>query len=467
MQVRVWDIFQKNRRFDLIFKYLYLKNHRNCCQLTNFYEELYCEHIRAFNNFKEHHPSDGIPKESRADFIQAFNRIYDDIREHGFDAKKSIAPIDTHFELVDAAHRVAACMCLNQDIWVQEVIQDAEEIYDYAFFRAKEISPFYADYAALEYVKLQQNAYIVNLHSVTDPALDSTVEKILCQYGFIYYKKNIKLTFSGYVNLKKMSYGNDIWDGPPWIGTIKNSFAGAQEHAKKSMGKNPLRAYVFVCDSLDKVVAAKAEIRKFFGIGNHSVHVNDNREEALRLAETFFNESSLWALNTRSFILEDEFLIERITELKKITRDKGVSLDEICAAGSSPLSVFGIRQSRDLDFLYSGNKEFVTNDPFISNHKSEAAYYPYNVVEQVVNPAHYFYYEGMKFITLNVLRLMKAKRNEVPKDIEDCRLIDTFVARNGKAPFIFFKKEKFGRLRKITAFGLTFTYQKAQKKNQD
>ena len=114
---------------------------------------------------------------------------------------------------------------------------------------------------------------------------DNEVVKILEKYGFVYYKKEINLTFDGYVNLKKLSYGS-FWDRESWIGNVENKFAGAQAHAKQSMGNNPLRAFVFVCDDLQKVIKSKAEIRDLFNLGNYSVHINDTREEAIWLAET-------------------------------------------------------------------------------------------------------------------------------------------------------------------------------------
>ena len=112
----------------------------------------------------------------------------------------------------------------------------------------------------------------------------------LNKYGFIYYKKDVYLNYNGYVNIKKLSYGSDMWGKESWIGTSKNKYSGAQKHAQKSFGngKNPLRAYVFVCDNLDNVLKAKAEIREIFKIGNESIHINDTRKEAIALAITSF-----------------------------------------------------------------------------------------------------------------------------------------------------------------------------------
>lgn len=464
--VNAKEIFLKNRRFDLIFKYLYLKNHHKYSNNTNFFEDLYCEHIRAFNNFHEGHPSDGIPKKSKEDFINSFNNIYKSIEENGFDENQSVITIGNGYELTDASHRLAVCTYLNKDVVTKEDV--VEEYYDYKFFNGRNIDKSYADYAALEYVKFNENAYIVNLHSVTDKKDDYKVEEILNKYGFIFYKKDIYLKFNGYVNLKKLSYGFDIWDGDSWIGNVEDSFAGARDHAKRSMGSNPLRVYVFVCDDLDKAIQAKAEIRAIYDIGNYSIHINDSREEAIQLAQTYFNENSLFMLNSRSFKYENKDFDNYIKELKSIAQKNEIDIDEICASGSTPFSVFGIRESRDLDFLYYGEKSFETNNPAISNHDSELDYYPYDKTEIIMNPKYHFYYKGLKFITLDVLYEMKKKRNEIPKDVKDCKLIKKFKKRQTslfKGEFKLFKREKSGLNRKITILGfISFSYRKKDEK---
>lgn len=456
------EVFLKNRRFDLIFKYLYLKNHGVYSKEISFFEDLYCEHIRAFNNFNEAQPSDNVPKKSKEDFLRSFESLFRSINEHGFRENKSILTIGDDYELTDGSHRLAICAYLEKDIVVRKDI--VEEYYDYAFFEKRSIDKFYSDFAALEYVKFNRNAYVVNLHSIADKKQDDKVEEILNKYGFIFYKKDIYLNFNGYVNLKKLSYGFDVWEGNSWIGSVENCYAGAQQHAHRSSGQGPLRAYVFVCNDLEKVIQAKAEIRAIYNLGNYSIHVNDSREEAIQLAQLFFNDNSLLMFNARPFAYESRDFDGYVNELKKIAGKEGIDIDDVCAAGSAPFSVFGIRESADLDFLYCGGKEFEVKNSAISNHDSESHYYPYVKTEIIKNPRYHFFYKGLKFITLDVLHAMKSKRSETPKDIQDCELIKKFQKgkmKLGKRAFKLFEKKRLGKLRVITIFGLIkFEYQK-------
>ena len=142
-------------------------------------------------------------------------------------------------------------------------------------------------------------------------------------------------------------------------------------HARESIGKNPLRAFVFVCDDLEKVIQVKAEIRALYNIGNYSVHINDTRDEAIWLAETYFNSNSLFMLNRRCFYYEDPRFDNLIEDLKNTAKERNVDIENICASGSTPMNIAGIRKSDDLDFLYCGEKEFDIQTDTLSNHDSE------------------------------------------------------------------------------------------------
>jgi len=419
------EVFLKNKRFDLMFKLLYLKYNFLYYSKTSFFEDLYNEHIRAFNNFIETHPSDGLPKDSKNEFLKRFDECFNDIKTHGFNKEKSVLYLGEGDELYDGSHRLAICTFLGIDAYATK--KDIEEYYDYKFFNKRNIDPFYADYSVLEYVKFNPNSYVVNLHSATDPNKDSEVESILSQHGFVYFKKEINLTLNGYINIKKLSYGFDDEGMDSWIGNKSNDFAGAKEHAQKSMGEYPLRIFVFVCDDLEKVKLAKKQIRELHNIGNFSVHINDTREEAIELAQTYFNENSLFILNNRPYNLTTKNIDSYIKEVKSYAKQEGISLDTICGAGSTTLGVLGIRKCRDFDLLSCSDELLGIDNPDISSHDSELIYYPQNKTEMIMNPRFHFYYKGFKFITPTILCKMKKNRNENPKDVQDVILINNFM----------------------------------------
>ena len=396
------DLFLNQIRFDLMFKYLYIKNlefEKN----TEFFKNLYLEHIRVFNNFYEREPS----KIKASDFLNGYKELYNSLKKYGFDEKNPI-PVNGELQITNGAHRLSASFALGLNVVVEEGSRKfSSKSYNYEFFRRKHINSLYADYAALEYVRLNPNSFIVNIQPASSPEFDKEAEKILEKYGFIYYKKNIFVSFNGLVNLKKLFYGEE-----KWIGNLQNDFKGAKKHAKNSSGPYPLRAYIFVCDDIKNVRRAKEEIRKVYNIGKNSVHINDTHKEAIRIAECYFNDNSLFVLNNRPYNFEDKLFDSMLMKLPP----------DICCAGSSPMNVFGIRKSRDIDFLS-------LNPTGLENEHAGAweSYYPYNRAEIILNPENYFYYNGVKFITLEVLKKMKTERGE-EKDLRDIELIERFQA---------------------------------------
>lgn len=420
-------------RFDLIVKYCYLANEERYGTQTKFFENLYLEHIRAFNNFYEEMPR----KVTGEDFVAHFRDNLYRIRNEGFDPSVSCISVDNNLQLTDGAHRLSICAFLDKDI--AAIVDPVNENYDYAFFQRNGIDSNTADYAALEYVKLCPEPYIVSIHSVVPGSFDTAIEEILKRYGLVFYKKEAELTFNGYVNLKIVSYGSDA-GGRSWLGNIWNDFHGAKEHARKSMGNDPFRCYVFICKSLELVVAAKREIRELIGIGNYSVHINDSKPEALALAQALFNTNSLEFLNARPYDLSTSSLDARVEKLRLLCELNHIDTDSVCVAGSGAMGALGLRESQDLDFLHCQDNSPDTGDVNIASHESELRYYPLSKVELIQNPNYYFYYGGLKFITIDVLYAMKIKRAEIPKDIADLKIIDDF--RVSVPPFAVRRKRQ-------------------------
>lgn len=409
------DLFLQQERFDLIFKYLYAKDP------CPFNKMAYLESIRAFNGYFELNPSDGVPKNSAEDFIGSYEKLIKSIQDNQFKDNLPPVPIGRNGEITDGAHRLSACAAFGCPICVC-IDSDNSESYPYSFFRRKGMNEKVMDYGALKYVELNPNSYIVNLHSVTNPEKDTEVETILRKYGKIYYKKNVNLTFNGCVNLKRISYGSFWESDSSWIGNQDNHYIGAQRHAEKSFGRFPLRVYVFCCDSIEDVRIAKEKIREIYGIGNHSVHINDTHTEAEWLAKTYFNENSLHLLNTRPFDFDDIAFDKEVDGFVKAVNSNRADINLVCCAGSTPLNIYGKRHSSDIDYLSIDDKFNISNVVY-SPHDDQLVYYPKEKEDIITNPEYHLYYRGVKFISLPILLGMKRKRGEYPKDYKDIRLI--------------------------------------------
>ena len=106
MKQNALQLLFKQKRFDLIFKYLYLKYPD-----SDFVRTAYLENIRVFNGFVEVVPSDGIPKSSAEEFIDRFNKLYESIKTKGFDSLCSI-PVRRNGEISDGATSIGS-LCVS------------------------------------------------------------------------------------------------------------------------------------------------------------------------------------------------------------------------------------------------------------------------------------------------------------------------------------------------------------------
>lgn len=470
MKVDALSLLLRQRRFDLIFKYLYALG-------AGFSREAYVESIRAFNGFEEVRPTDGCPKRSSEDFLSSFDRLKASVAAKGFDVSMGKLPIGTNGEICDGAHRLAVVAAAGGEVEVEEI--GRADCYDYRFFRAHGMREDIMDFGALKYVELNPNARIVNLHAVADPQKDEAVEVILNRYGFVYYKKSVRMDFNGYVNLKKLSYGT-FWERETWIGNADNGFPGAQMHARESMGDgtNPMRIFVFVCEDDGKALQAKAEIRALFGKGNFPVHINDTHEEAVWLAQTYFNTNSLSAIRMRPFVFEDARFDALIREFKQFVAERGEKLENVCAAGSTTMNVLGLRSCSDFDFFAKDQEKMFVHTETLSVVIPEwARFYPAAPGDIVDNPSLHFYHQGVKFVAPDVLLQMKQKRRDGEKDAKDIRLLKCVLANSFFARMdlkgllvavgrIVYKKERTGTVRKVRIFGLIrFSYDRKRKRN--
>ena len=135
--------------------------------------------------------------------------------------------------------------------------------FPYSMFKSRGLSEYIMDYGALNMVKINPNAYILNVFPVADKEKDREVEEILAKNGIgIYYKKEISgITFNGMVNLNKMFYRKSgKYDS--WLGSEIDGFIGAKRHAKRKWrAGEKFRTYVIFCNSLDKIKDVKRQIR--------------------------------------------------------------------------------------------------------------------------------------------------------------------------------------------------------------
>lgn len=405
--------FLNFRRLDIVIKYLYIKSIESAVD-SQYYNRLYLAHIKAFNNYVE---ADNSGKVGPDKFIESFKTLYSKLKKVGFSDQFPI-PLSRDGIPLDGAHRIACSMVLKNK--VPSVSLDADTpCFDYNFFKSRGLKNSYLDAAALEYAYLKPDTRAVVIWPTAE-GKQGKLEHILKKYGDIVYFKEVYLNKTGAHNFTAIAYKRESW-----VGAQTSGYPGAINKANWCFeNKGPLRVFLF--ESTQNLIAMKDEIRDIFNVGKHSIHINDTHEETLEIAQTLFNDNTITFLNSmvhRQF----NWFNRLFTHYQAWISKQNFNSNNFCIDGSGTLASFGIRDVRDLDFLYSGNDIPNTGFKEIDCHNSEHQHENLTPEEIIFNPENHFYFSGHKFVSIKLIKVLKQKRNEV-KDQHDVNAINAILS---------------------------------------
>jgi len=410
-------------RFDIGAKTLYGRHHTKSVK-CDWAKEVYLEHLRVWNNFNEINP----PKATPDEFVEHFDTILDSFKKHGFiDSEENRIPLSQHSPL-NGAHRVAAGIVYDIPVKTTGPTPHGQFNCSAEYFRTKTnfvkngLGVEYLDAMALEFIRHKPNTRIATIFPVADITTNA-VRDLLSKYGDVVYEKTIKLNELGAFNYIQGLYSNE-----PWLGTLENGFPGAKEKTAACFdGEGEIRVFLLDNASPQALRTAKEDIRAICAIGNHSIHINDTHVETWKIASSVFNDNSIHWLNNSTLFSKQygAFLDQFARYFMWIATSNDLAhldIEDCCIDASSTLSVYGLREGRDLDFLHhAGN--ITTNLQDINCHNLDAGHYNEQIDEIIFNPAKHFYFNGLKFAALEVIRDMKVNRNE-QKDQKDVKLIE-------------------------------------------
>lgn len=373
-----------HKRFDVVIKYLYASN-----LSSDYYKNQYKEHIRVWNNFYE-----GMPrKRTFEDFDNAFKSIINNTVDEP-------VPVNSEGHIANGAHRLAAALYHQRPINTRDTNLDENYpiLADYQVFAKKGLPKHMLQRTALEYAKLKPNSHIVCLFPIAHTRI-ADVMNIIRKYSNVFYHSTVSLNNIGQVSFMKEIYFVEGW---------------ANEHGIKRKsdqcfaGQSKVTFILIDAKNLQTVKEMKTKIRELFNVGNHSVHISDYHTDAIRIAKTVFNDNSIHFLNNRKYVSfpKHKQLIDSI----KPDDNKVIT-------GSSVLSLYGLRDCKDLDLIYYNDPPADSHNQYLDTH------YKLTLDDIINNPLYHLYYQGFKYVSLNVIKNMKIIRNE-PKDVRDVELIN-------------------------------------------
>ena len=385
-----------HKRFDAVVKYMYASN-----LSSDYYKSAYKEHIRVLNNFHE-----GTPRKSGfEDFDNAFKSIINNTVDEP-------VPVNHEGHIANGAHRLAAALYHQRPINIRNTNENYELLCDYKFFIEKGLSQSLLKRTAVEYAKLKSNTHIICLFPIAHTRINE-VMNIINEYSNVFYHSSEVLNSEGQLGLMKEIYLSEL------IEQKAVSAAGwANEEGIRRKGNLCFRdktnvTFILVdAKNLETLKETKNKVRALFNVGNHSIHINDTHEETVRIAKTVFNDNSIHFLNNRKNILFPNY-----RKLMNATKPD----DNTVITGSSVLSLYGLRDCKDLDLIYYNNAPVDSHNQYLETH------YKLTLDNIVNNPLYHLYHNGFKYVSLDVIKNMKVIRNE-PKDIIDVQLIEKMRA---------------------------------------
>jgi hypothetical protein len=301
---------------------------------------------------------------------------------------------------------------------------------DYHYFQNKTdfvkggLAEKYCDSIANEFCRTKDNTYIFSLFPAAI-GRDKEVEKILYSCGGIIYKKSI--SYNNNDNLL-FNINRQLYSGEAWCGSVFDNFPGIREKTDLTGSQgNRINIYLVESNSPDYVSEAKKAIRKIYNIDKSSVHCNDFAKNTLTLARTLFNKNGIHFMrhsNPKNF----EIFNSLLNDYKSEIISKKMDPEDFCVTSSSILALLGLREVEDLDFL-SSNDDVVFSNDLIRRHSSELQYYPTTIEDLLYNPKNHFWFEGVKFASIDTIKLMKKNRSE-EKDFADLKLIKNMEGIN-------------------------------------
>lgn len=238
--------------------------------------------------------------------------------------------------------------------------------------------------------------------------------------------KKINLTNIGKFNLIKNLYRNE-----KWIGNDNNNFNGLYYKLEACFHHSDKNVLIYsVVTSKRELLNLKKQIRDLCNIGNHSIHTTNSKKEYDFLFNYYWNNNTIKFLNTVKENQQKNFNL-LFKKLKIYIKENGLIDCNICVIGSSVLSVYNLRDCFDIDFLSTeikyknnGDKIQLANEYYLNSN-----FYKKNqlsIKEIINNENYYFYCQGIKFMSLELIKDFKKLRNE-DKDKKDILLIERIL----------------------------------------
>ena len=360
---------------------------------------------------------DNLVKDSFDVFKNSFSQTHEDLRQNGFDQKKTLIPISSSGSIINGGHRLSAALNLGKDVWVLQTCLPAI-CCDYDYFYRRVVPVPLIEMAVTQLLKYPKHTHIAFLWPSGAGSFDQTEDL----FTNVIYKAKKNVTFNGALNLLYECYGH-----MDWIGAEDAGFPGLQQKRLECFPKDLNFIFIVFQEAagIDRVRSIKDEIRKINGIGFSSVHITDTKDEVLRLANILLNDNSWHFINNSKNYLQAHHGLNHL--IRAMNRDN-VDSNDIVVDGSFVLEAYGYRPAADIDILVSNTVSPCKLSEF-ERHDHELRYHAVSKENLIYDKRYFLKLCGLKIVSLNQIAVLKKNRGE-PKDIIDLELIKAQISNS-------------------------------------
>jgi hypothetical protein len=393
---------------------------------------MYSNHLAVFSSgtYKEPYST----KNSLEDYKDELEKLVLDIKNNGYDAEKSVVPINKSFDIIDGSHRVATCMVLEKKITAIE-LPIVESNYSYGFFQSRGMIPAHLDQALLNFIKRRKNIRVGIIWPITHKSKNrsASLNKLYSELDIIVIKK-LNLAYESIKLLVMQTYYEQ-----EFLGNFNNSFKGVDRKSSEVYLINELTEVFFfrsTSNLSDKKI--KDEFRQENKMKHNAIHISDNEDDTIELAKFILNDYSFKNIKNNLFVFNKN-IFTRLAVFQSFLKDNNIDKNNIILTGSIVMELFGLRPSKDIDFIYSGEKNNLIHK---MSHNDYFSYSLDYIDKLFSDDTKYFEFWGFKIITIETLRSNKLSRAEI-KDREDIKLIDKFLSGSDVSGTLKFNKSYF------------------------
>lgn len=401
-------------RFDIMAKYIYARYYLGSYQ-TQWHQRLYQSHLEKWTQCYNTDPL----KIGYQDFETAFQKVIQNLQRNAFDENFTIH-VNNAGHAWDGAHRIGTGIALQLPVKVK--IYDGYAKADMSpskFKNQYKLEEHFIDHMVYEYAKLKENTFIVTLFPIAYE-YQSQLEEVLEENGVVIYSKDLWLYENGPMEFIRIVYNGEWWTGS-YIDKYKHSFAKANKCFPRGLIRQfPVRVYLFECEN--KAVARKIKESFREKIQNHdALHINDTHDQTVIIAASLFNKNTIDFINTKRMNIFKNF-DDGIDKLKEFFKNHHLDPDDFCVDTGSVLSAYGLRDCKDIDVLHHNPLPPNYKEYGIDSHNPHLHHHHMCLDEIIYNPENHFYYNGIKFVNLSLVKDMKKDRGS-EKDLRDIELI--------------------------------------------